>query len=197
LFTVERCGVPGRNARDGVRIERFRLGDEPEGLLEQVAVKVTLDDGAWWIGVFESGRYTSPIAVEFELVAWPDGKSFCVVTGAAGYVVRADLAGGLGRIACFPITAVRALPELGLVVFLDFTSVVAYDATRTVWESPRLAYDELEIVGVNGSKLRLRGWNAPERRLDEMTLDLRTGMSTDGFYPADAPRLGDLNLRRS
>jgi hypothetical protein len=175
-------------------VERFFVhdSDDPQ---TQVAVKVTLREGGSWIGVFPSGGYDCPPGIDFEVLHCPDRKSFCVVAGAAGYVVRADLCGER-RVACFPVTAVQPVPELGLVVFLDFTGAIAYDATRIAWESPRLAYDELEIVRLQGSMLRLRGRNVPERRTDELTLDLRTGLPVDGFYPADRPWLGRTNLER-
>jgi hypothetical protein len=81
------------------------------------------------------------------------------------------------------------------VVFVDFTGAIAYEATRIAWESPRLAYDDLEVVRLQGPMLRLRGWNAPERRTDELTLDLRKGLPVDGFYP-NRPCLGRTNLER-
>jgi hypothetical protein len=195
LFRVESCGVPRRNSSSQPRVERFWIDQEPRDQAEQVAVKVTLQEGASWIAVFESGGYESPPGVGYELIEWPDGKSFCIVTGGAGYLVRAD-GPSQDRIDCFPITAVQLVSDLGLVLFLDFTTVTAYDATRMAWRSPRLAYDQLEVVRLRGNELRLRGWNAPERRTEELTLDLRTGASPDSFYPADRPWLGDLNFRR-
>jgi hypothetical protein len=143
-------------------------------------------DAASWIGVFAAGKYGAP-AVQGELVGWPDGASLCVVTEGRGYVVRADEPTEWFEIALYPITEVRVAVEERLVVFADFTNLVAYGADGLAWETPRLSWDGLRISEIVAGEIRGLGWDAADEDWASFTVDARTGESAGGASPDRQP----------
>jgi hypothetical protein len=78
-----------------------------------------------------------------------------------------------------PILDVRPIPGHGLLVFSDFTRVVAYDRNGLVWRSPQVCHDGLKIRKVNDQKIEDIGYDPTNSRSPEMpfAVDLKTGAS--------------------
>jgi hypothetical protein len=133
-----------------------------------------------WIGVF-------PGHANSRILDWPDRLSVCVVSGppvfAFAVVVRTDDPDQWFEIG--PFTDLRPIPEHDVVVSVEWTILVAYNAAGVAWKTSRLAWDDLEIVRAEGDQLVLRGFDASGGSHPEFTVDLRTGTSDD------CPHIGD------
>jgi hypothetical protein len=135
-----------------------------------------------WVGVFAGGGYRVPPAAPSQVVGWPDGRSFCVVFTGSAYVVRADDPTHSFEVDLFPICDVSAIVSHELVVFADFTDLIAYGAGGLAWRSGRLVLDGLEILAAEGDVLHVRG----SVETVEFTVDLGTGSSADGPFRRNA-----------
>jgi len=145
-------------------------------------LEVVPNDSPSWIGVFASGRY-GPSALARWLLGWPDCNSFCVVADGAGYVVRADEPTRWLEVGLYPITDVRVALDEKLVVFADFTRLIAYSADGLVWVTPRLSWDGVWISEVAGGEVLGFGWDAAHEQKVAFRVDARTGESSGGASP--------------
>jgi hypothetical protein len=158
--------------------------DAQQELAEGPILAVTPARGEPWIGVFHGGGYGVPPAAPAQVVGWPDEESICVVKTGTGCIARADDPTKTYEIDAFPITDVLAIPERALVVFADFTGLVAYGRDGIAWRSGRLALDDLEIVRAEGDALHVAGFFGSVKRA-EFTVDLRTGRPSGAPYEFD------------
>jgi hypothetical protein len=131
-----------------------------------------------WIGLFHCGDYLGghwfPPARRY-LIGWPDEESFCVVCGGLGCVARANEPKATFEIEAHPITDVLVVPERRLVVFANFTDLIAYRSDGVIWRSGRLVTDDLRIIRADGDTLYVAGYYLGHR--GEFGVDLRTGES--------------------
>lgn len=147
-------------------------------------LRVTPEAGDPWVGVFYGGGYGVPPSVTARLIAWPDGRSFCVVYEGGAVVVRADDPHETYEIDTYLVTGTLSVPERGLVVFADFTNLTTYDRDGLLWRSRRLALDDIRVEGVEGDVLIVSGFFGSSS--DCFTVDLATGeASGQPFDPED------------
>ncbi|MGH2779923.1 MAG: hypothetical protein ACRDLA_00620 [Thermoleophilaceae bacterium] len=158
--------------------------DRQTELAEGPILAVTPASGEPWIGVFHGGEYGVPPAAPSQVIGWPDEKSLCVVKGGAGCLVRTDDPAANSEIDAFPITDVLAIPDRGLVVFADFTDLIAYDPDGVAWRSGRVALDDVKIIRAEGDTLDVAGFFGSVNRA-EFTVDLRTGRPSGAPYEFD------------
>lgn len=145
---------------------------EPDDLVLRIIPKL----GESWVGAFASGEYEVPPAAQTAVVNWPDPQMLGVVHGGAGYAAPVHAPSTGFRIPLFPITVVYPVSAHGLVIFGDFTELVAYDGPEIAWRSGRLVWDDLRIVRIQGHTLSVAGLNAPAGDPDfEFELDIRAG----------------------
>jgi hypothetical protein len=122
-------------------------------------------------------------------VSSPDPSRVCVISGGAGYLVKADEPDIWEKIPIDPVLDVRLIPEHDLLVFSDFTGLVAFDSRGLAWRSPRVCGDELKIVSVTRETIEGTGFH-PTNSIEpasRFVVDLKTGrsllpspLSTDG-----------------
>jgi hypothetical protein len=146
---------------------------EHEGLW----LKVSLSNGAPWIGVFAFG-YQSPIAIS-RVVSSPDPNRICVISQGRAYIVKADQPNVWEEIPLLPVQDVRSIPANGLLVFTDFTGLAAYGSSGLVWKSPQVCWDELKIVRITPETIEGIGYDPTNSITREMrfVIDLKTGRS--------------------
>jgi hypothetical protein len=162
--------------------------DPQREMADGIILAVCPDQGKPWIAVFDMGGYGSPPAAPRQVLAWPDPRSFCVVQDGAACVVRSDQPQTHEEIDLFPVCHVLAVPSHDLVVFAEFTTLVAYSPNGVAWQSSRLAWDDLQIVGARGDMLEVSGFDPTSRDNPHplFTVDLRTGRSDDSPYVAES-----------
>ena len=154
-------------------------------LADRPILGITPEAAEPWVGVFYGGQFGVPPAATGRLIAWPDAASFCVVYAGGGVVVRADDPTRTYEIDAYPVTGTYVVPERGIVVFADFTSLAAYDDGDLRWRSRRLALDDVRVEGVDGDALRVAGFFGGGR-LDRFIVDLATGeASGQRFQPPE------------
>jgi len=145
-------------------------------------LEITAENGMPWIGVFASDSWRGVSGI----YSCPDGKSLCVVSIGLGYIVRTDAPESWHGIAP-PIREVKPLPELGLLVFRDDTSLFAYGRDGLEWTTERIALDKLTIDTVEGHMLRGQALVDGMSREDDYVkwvdyqVDLLTGKHSGGL----------------
>jgi hypothetical protein len=156
-------------------------GAQPVDRQQELAVTPILEvhpaGGDPWIGVFYGAdEYAVPPAVHHAAIAFPDGWTFCVIRSGSGMIVRADDPLTTSEIESWPITGYLVVPDSDLVVFADFTNLVAYGREGIAWRSRRLALDDLKIIRSEDDVLHVTGFFGD---LDEedvpFSVDLRSG----------------------
>ena len=156
--------------------------DPQQELADAPIVRVTPHDGDPWVGIFYAGWYGGPTD---ELLSWPDEASFCVVRRGLAVRVRADSPQEHETLEPETIVQVHAVPDAGLVLFADHTYLTCHGRNGLVWQSDRLAWDDLQIDSVVAERgvIHARGYDAPGDENAAFRVDLATGVSADKPYP--------------
>jgi hypothetical protein len=140
-------------------------------------LKVKAASGKSWVGVFAFG-YPSPPAFS-RVVSSPDPDRFCVIANGAAYIVKSDEPKVWDKIPVMPVLDVRLVPERELIVFSDFTHLVAYRNNSLAWQSPRVCWDDLKIIRITRELIEGVGYDPTNSITHErpFAVDLETGRS--------------------
>lgn len=158
-----------------------RIPSSPEAV-DALHLRITPDGGAPWVGSFARGYETGDLASG--VWAWPDGQSLAVVSSGYGYAGKASEGGrNWARLQPMPITDVRVLEDEKLLLFVDFTHLYAYSATKNAWRSERISWDGITITKVATHHVFGVAWDAMQDKEVEFALDVRTGEHTGGATP--------------
>lgn len=152
------------------------------GHREGLVVRFNPDTAEAWVGNFQPG------VIGLEGVReHPNGKHAIVVSHGQGYVVD-PVTRELETILGHSIRHAIELPQLQAVVFCDGIGFEAIRRDGIWWTSPRISWDEVRNIGVEGPVLRGEAFS-PCHSKDGIwvpfTLDLMTGRCEDGIYERD------------
>lgn len=152
-----------------------------------LVVRVALDSGEEWVGFFESGGLGRSAGVFG--VASP--RHLLAVNGGDGYWVDVESPQHYALIPMSPIVEVRRAPGTGIVLLVSYSELAAIDRDGLVWTSERLCLDDLRILEVDTTTVRLGGSFMEGE--GEFTVDVRTGEPLGGspfgqHYPLFAGR---------
>lgn len=114
------------------------------------------------------------------VLSMPDPEKFCVVARGAGYVASAPQAGTWAAVRTIPIIDVRVVPTAGLVVFANYTEILAYGEGGVKWRTKRLAWDGLKIVAVGDRTLVGEYWDIRKEAMQRFEVDLASGAAHGG-----------------
>ena len=145
-------------------------------------VRVAPSASAPWSGFFALGFDSAHVLNA--IFSCPDRDSICVVAGGYAYVVKTSDPAQWVQVEQRPVTEIRALVELGLLVFIGFTSITALGAAGVEWTTGRLSWEGVRVTKIAGSVLEGVGWDAITDREVSFTVDLKTGKDTGGARPA-------------
>jgi hypothetical protein len=153
-------------------------------------------DGIWlqirpataqpWVGVFGFDDGSSPFISR--VVSTPDKDRVCVISSGFAYIVKADEPEIWEKLAVSPVRDVRMILEHQLLVFADFTRLIAYGRNQVAWMRPDLCLDDLKILNVSSDKIEGVGYDPmnPGSK-SNFSVDIKTGeslylgpVSTDG-----------------
>jgi hypothetical protein len=154
----------------------FYPGARTDGGRDGVLIRFVPAGRRPWIGVFAWGRGGTT-----GVYTHPDAECVCVVAQGVGYIVRVDEPTQWMEIAAQPIVGVAAVLDHGLLVFGTYTHLLAYGADGPVWQTGRLALDELRITGVEGAQIYVRANRYADDDVD-VTVDAKTG-AADILHP--------------
>lgn len=133
-------------------------------------LKIRPKAGQPWVGCFKStwgGGIT-------DVFSCPNPHQVCVLSLGTAYVVRTDDPDKWLQLPCIPVRQVLPIPSHNLLVFGDFTDVVALGPDGVKWVSDRLAWDELKILDAQDASLHLSVWRGGKSNI-EIRVDLSTG----------------------
>jgi hypothetical protein len=132
-----------------------------------------------WIGNFQPGS-----AGGWEdVLEHPNGQHIIVLSRGQGYVIDPETR---QLVLTFPreIQHVVELPKLQAIAFSDGLCFEAIRSDGIWWQSPRISWDEIRSIKVDGTILRGEA-SAPSADGNDwvpFTLDLMTGQCEDGIY---------------
>lgn len=143
-----------------------------------VLVRVTPEGGAGWIGTFAFGKYGKNAVTK--VLGMPDPGRLCVVSRGAGYLVSVRDPRSWEVVRAIPVIDVRSIPEAGLVVFANFTELVAYGAEGVRWRTKRLTWDSMKLTEVTDEKIVGEYWDIRSEETRTFEVDVRTGAHRGG-----------------
>lgn len=152
-----------------VRSRRHFFPGGQAGGKDGPSVRVVPDGADAWIGTFAFGGSGFT-----RVLSMPNPTMLCVIARGAGYIVSARTPDIWEEVAAFPITDARAIPTAGIVVFADYTELVAYGESGMKWRTKRLAWDGLKVIAVGERTLVGEYWDLDER-MRRFEVDLLTG----------------------
>jgi hypothetical protein len=119
--------------------------------------------------------------------ACPNPREACAVAGGYAYVVDTEEPECSTHIALKPVTEVLVLKEQELLVFVGFHAMVAWGREGLAWETARLSWEGIRVVGVRegvdgAAVLCGFGWNLKTDKEVEFAVDLYTGAHSGGGY---------------
>ncbi len=150
-----------------------------EGGKDGLMLEVISLDGESWVGIFAFGEI-SPKGVS-GVYTMPDPDKFCVVSMGAGYIVSSSNPSNWEEVKSIPAMGVFPVKSQGILVFADYTELVAYDKTGVKWRTERLAYDSFKVTEVTDSYLKGEFWNIRNEANEVFEVDLSTGKQVGGI----------------
>lgn len=164
LGTEERCYYPSGSSIGG-----------KDGLI----IRVTPSIGESWIGVFAFGEISNKGLSGVYTMPNPD--IFCVVSRGAGYIVSSFNPNDWEEVKSIPVMDARSIKSQNIIVFADFTDLVAYSENGIKWRTERLAYDSFKITAVKDTYLKGEFWNIRNEANETFEVDLLSGSQIGGI----------------
>lgn len=138
-------------------------------------LRVKARRGKTWMGVFARG-YNAPPAFS-RVLSTPVPDQLCVVADGSAYSVDSKNPGAWEQIPINPVLEVQPVLEQNLLIFGDFTRLVAHGTNGLLWKTQRLCWDELKITKLEGNTVEGTGYDPTNRAAPTMrfVVDLKTG----------------------
>lgn len=152
----------------------FYPGASSVGGHDGFLVKIRPENGQAWLGTFAfgDGGFSG-------IFSTPDPQRICVVSRGAGYFVNVTQPSKWEGVRASPIMDVRSVLAHEIVVFSDWTDLIAYGATGMKWQTDRLAWDSLKITDVSDTHITGTFFNLGETK--DFVVDLQTGEHEGGI----------------
>ncbi|MBO9584991.1 MAG: hypothetical protein J7574_12595 [Flavobacterium sp.] len=141
-------------------------------------VKVTHSKGESWIGVFAFGEISYKGL--YGVYTTPNPDKFCVISRGAGYIVSSLNPNDWEEVDFIPIIDVRSIKSQSIIVFADFTDLIAYGENGIKWHTERVAHDSFKITEVTDRYLRGQFWNIRNEANETFEIDLLSGSQVGG-----------------
>ncbi|MEI6513279.1 MAG: hypothetical protein WCO51_08405 [bacterium] len=136
-----------------------------------LVVKVTPEAGVPWITTFIGGSFGVDA-----VYSTPNTCVLCVISAGNGYFVEVNNPSEWKEVdEVSPITDSKLIPEIPLLLFSDFNSMVAYGKNGLVWSASELVTDYLEIDEATPEAICCTGYDPWEKGDTKIILDPKTG----------------------
>lgn len=145
-------------------------------------LRVMPQGSAAWIGFFALGFES--VEVASGIFSCPDADWICVAAGGYAYAVDTGNPARWMQIEQRPVTEVRPVPELKLLLFTGFTSITVLGESQRLWTTERLSWEGVSVKDIQGAALHGMGWDAVTDKEVPFEVDLLTGKSKGGARPA-------------
>jgi hypothetical protein len=157
---------------------RHYFPQNQRGGQDGVCVRVHPQASASWDGLFAFGTFGSGVITR--VMTMPDPNLLCVIARGAGYLAQAAAPEKSEEIKATPIIDARAVPDLGIALFACHTKLVAYSGDGMAWQTKRLSWSGLKIVGIDHGTLLGEYWDIRSEAIQQFEVELRTGASRGG-----------------
>ena len=128
-----------------------------QGGRDGILVMVSPRARAPWLGLFAFG-YASPKS-KTGLYSWPAPDRLCVVSSGAGFLVNVNEPAEYVSLEVEPILEVLPIEAQEIVVFANYTELIAYGSTGLQWKSKRISWDGFRITTTNSNFIEGQVWN--------------------------------------
>lgn len=158
-------------------------GASKEGGRDGLIVSIVPQNRTPWIGVFAFGEL-SPKGTS-GVFSTPNPHRLCVVSRGMAYLVSAHAPEKWEIVPAAPVMDVRCVKKHGIIVFANFTEIIAYGSHGVQWRTARLTWDGMKVVDVTDDVLTGEFWDIQSESTQPFTIDLKTGESCGGIEPID------------
>ena len=161
--------------------DRFRYyygestGIGADGLLVSVRPRTS----APWIGIFAFGNVTPK--AKSGLYSWPHPETLCVVSRGQAYLVNVEHPTKFEILNVHPVLDVILVASKRIVVFANYTELVAYGESGCVWVSERLSWDGFSVTAVTSEHIEGRAWEPSVEAEVNFRINLSDGSRGDGY----------------
>jgi hypothetical protein len=131
-----------------------------------------------WFGTFAFG-HVAPRG-KSGIFTMPNPDVLCVVSRGEGYLVSASLPKSWERLRVVPVIDVRPVLAYDIIVFAEFTRLVAFGREGIKWQTKRLSWDNLQISEVATSYIKGEFWDVRSDAIASFVVDLATGTHQGG-----------------
>ena len=159
----------------------FYPGASEKGGKDGHLLKIIPATGETWIGSFAPFNPKSNFASR--VMSCPDPNAICVISSGAGYIVRTDNPSDWQGIPSIPVCDARSVLDKHLLVFSDFTNLVAYGAEGLKWKSPQVSSDGIRIINIADGQIAVEGWDAAQQKKIRISVDVEDGPVLSGSTP--------------
>lgn len=135
-----------------------------------------------WTGVFEWGE-PCPDSVVSGFWSLPHEGDICVISRGIAYIIPVIEAENYSVVQLRPICHVIPISALGIIVFGNFTSLCAFNDHGLLWQTSRLSWDGIKILGIKDTYMIGTGWDAPNQKNIPFSVNLTTGAHEGGASP--------------
>ncbi len=149
-------------------------GASTQGGKDGIMVEVISSEGFSWAGIFAFGGISSNSISG--IYSMPDSDKFCVVSKGVGYIVSSSNPKDWQQVKAVPVMDVRSIEQQKIIIFADYTELLAYDQFGIKWRTERLVHDGFRIIEVTESSLKGEYWNIRNEANDTFEVDLVTGL---------------------
>ena len=153
-------------------------GASVQGGKNGIIVRINPESGKSWVGIFAlgnvskngfSGVYTTP-----------HSNKLCVVANGTGYIVSSDNPQKWEEIKSIPIIDVRISKVQELIIFADYTKLIAYDNNGVKWNTKRLSWDNLKIIELSDDYIKGEYYDISSEANEFFEVNLISGISKGG-----------------
>ena len=144
-----------------------------EGGHDGILVQIVPANGELWVGCFEFGP--SLVNSVTGVYTTPDPDRLAIASRGAGYLVSSSSPSRWEKVEVFPVLGVYPVPQHDVLIFKDYTRLVAYGSEGVRWRTERLAYDDFDVVDVTDLYLHCELWSLRSEKKVGFTVEIVTG----------------------
>ena len=153
-------------------------GASIQGGRDGIIVQINPDQRKTWIGIFAFGNVSKN---SFSGVyTTPDSNKLCVVSKGAGYIVSSDNPKDWEVVKSIPIIDVRISKVQELIIFADYTGLIAYNDSGVKLKTKQLAWDNLRIIELSNSYIKGEYYDIRSEANEFFEVDIVSGVSKGG-----------------
>lgn len=149
-----------------------------KGGKDGLMIKIIPKNGSSWVGIFAFGIISQKGSTGFYTT--PDPDKLCVVSNGMGYFVNVNNPQYCETIDATPIMDIRIIADKNILVFADYTQLIAYDEFNIKWKTKRLAWDGFQITEVSDDYIQGKYYDIRSEKEEYFKVNLNNGNNSGG-----------------